>query len=96
MFDTGLGRGARAPVVAADEDDVGLAFGHPGRHRAHAHFGDQLDVDAGLGIGVFQVVDQLGQILNGVDVVVGRGRNEAHTGGRMAHVGNPGIDFVAG
>jgi hypothetical protein len=90
------GDAPRAAVVAADEDDVGLAFGHPGGHRAHAHFGDQLDVDAGLGIGVFQVVDQLGQILNGVDVVVGRRRDEAHAGGGMAHFGNPGIDFVAG
>jgi hypothetical protein len=41
-------------------------------------------------------VDQLGQVLNGVDVVVGRRRNQAHAGGRVAHLGNPGVDLTAG
>ena len=32
----------------------------------------QLDGDTGLAVGVLQIVDQLGQILNGVDIVVRR------------------------
>ena len=39
--------------------------------------GHQLHVDAGVLVGVLEVVDQLGQVLDGVDVVVRRRRNQA-------------------
>ena len=43
-----LERGQRsrtgAAVVARDQHDVGVGLGHPGRHRAHAHLGHELDV----------------------------------------------------
>ena len=39
-------RSARAAVVAADEDHVGMSLGHAGRHRAHADFGDELHRNA--------------------------------------------------
>ena len=55
-----------------DQDQIGLAFGHPRGHGADPHLGDKLDVNPGSGIGVFQIVNQLGQILDGVDVVMGR------------------------
>ncbi len=40
------GRGARAPVVARDQHDVGVRLGHTGRHRAHTDLGHQLHVHA--------------------------------------------------
>ena len=42
-------------------------------------------------VGVLQIVDQLGQILNGVDVVVRRRGNQADARGGVADFGDPGI-----
>ena len=46
-----------ASVVATDEHDVGMGLGHAGRHRAHANLRHQLDTDAGVMVGVLQIVD---------------------------------------
>ena len=43
VFDRGLRRGARAPVVPADEDQVRLALGHAGRNGADTRLCDELD-----------------------------------------------------
>ncbi len=73
MPDRGKRRGARPSVVAADEDDVGMSLGHTGCHGSHAGFGHQLHGNPGLRIHILEVVDELREILNGVDVVVRRG-----------------------
>ena len=70
-------RGAGAPVVAGDEHHVRMGLGHPGGHRADPHLGHQLHVDPGRRVGRLQVVDELGDVLDGVDVVVRRRRDEA-------------------
>ena len=95
VFDTGLRRRPGAAVVAADEDHIGVPLGHPGSDGAHAHLGDQFDIDAGMVIGVLQIVDQLGQILNGVDIVMRRRRYQPYAGRRIAHLGDPGIDLAS-
>ena len=84
-----------AAVVARDEDDVGVRLGHARRHRAHADLGHQLHVDPGRGVGRLEVVDQLGDVLDGVDVVVRRRRDEADAGRRVAGAGDPGPDLGA-
>ena len=81
---------------AADQDDIGLALGDAGGHGADADLGDQLDVDAGARVGVLQVVNQLGQVLDRVDVVVRRRRNQPDVGGGMPGLGDPGIDLETG
>ena len=60
------------PSWPGDEHHVGVGLGHPGGHRAHAHLGHQLHVDPGPRVGRLEVVDELGDVLDGVDVVVGR------------------------
>ena len=47
-------------------------------------------------IDVLQVEDELRQILNRIDVVMGRRRNKDHTGGGMTHPGDNGVYFVTG
>jgi hypothetical protein len=42
--------------------------------------GHQLDVDTRLRVGVLQVVDQLRQILDRVDIMMRRRRNQSHPG----------------
>ena len=69
-------RRAGAAVVAGDEHDVGVRLGHPGRHRADADLGHQLHVHAGRRVGRLEVVDELGDVLDRVDVVVRRRRDQ--------------------
>ena len=47
-------------------------------------------------IGVFQVVDQLRQIFDRIDIMVGRRRNQTHPRRGVTHLSDPGIDLLAG
>jgi hypothetical protein len=76
------------PVAAADEHRVRPRLGDPGGYDADAGTGDELDVDLGVGIGALEVEDELRQVLDRVDVVMGRGRDQAHAGCRKAHHGD--------
>ena len=96
MGQGGQRRGARAAFEAGNGDVIGAAFGDARRHRADAHFRHQLDGDARLAIGAFQVADQLGQILDGINIVMRRRRNQAHARGGVAHLGDMLIHFIAG
>ena len=84
MLDGRPRRRTGAAVVTGDHHMVGLALGHTRGNRAHADLGHQLHADVGMGRDVFQVVDQLRQIFNGINVVVRWRRNEAHAGHRVA------------
>ena len=96
VLDGGERRGAGAAVVAADQHHVGMGLGDAGGDGADADFGDQLHADARVVVGVLQVVDQLGQVLDRVNVVVRRRGDQADARGGMADLGDPGIDLVAG
>ena len=96
VLDAGQRRGAGAAVVAADQHHVGVRLGHAGRDGADADLGHQLHADAGVVVGVLQVVDQLRQILDGINVVVRRRRDQADARRGVADLGDPGIDLVAG
>src|SRR6185312_2210964 len=50
-------------VVPGNQHHVGVRLGHPGGHRADPHLRHQLHVHPGPRIGVFQVVDQLLDVL---------------------------------
>ena len=69
--------------MAGDHDVVALALGNACSHRAHADFRNQLDADAGFGGHVFQVVDQLRQVFDGINIVVRRRRDQAHARHRI-------------
>lgn len=96
VLEGGQRGGAGAAVVAGDQHDVGVGLGDTGGDGADADLGDQLHVDAGLRVGVLQVVDQLGEILDGVDVVVRGRRDEADAGRGVPGLGDPRVDLVAG
>ena len=72
-LDAGPLGGTGAAIMARDEHVVRMALHHSRRNDAHAILRDQLDTDAGAWVAGLEVVDELRQILNGVDVVV-RGR----------------------
>ncbi len=94
VLDRGQRRRAGATVVTGDEHHVGVRLGDTGRDGADADLGDQLHVDAGLRVGVLQVVDQLGEILDRVDVVVRRRRDQADARRGAAHLGDPRVHLV--
>ncbi len=69
----GVERGCtRTAVIAGDKHHVGMALGHTCGDGADAELGNELDVDTCLRVGHLRIVDQLLQILDGVDVVVRR------------------------
>jgi hypothetical protein len=71
-----------------------VCFRDAGRHRADARLGNQLDVDARSWIRILQVEDQLRQILDRVNVVMRRRRDQAHAGSGVAHLGDPRVHLV--
>ena len=77
MGQRGQRAGAGAALEPGDRDMVGARLADPGRDRADADLGDQLDRNARPRIGVLQIVDQLRQILDRIDVVVRRRRDRA-------------------
>ncbi len=77
MLDAALRRCAGSAIIATDEDDIGMALGNTGGDSPNPYFGHQLDVDTSIGIGVFQIMDQLRQVFDRVDVMVRRRRNQA-------------------
>ena len=89
-------RGTRAAIVSADQDLVGGTLGHAGGDGTDARLADQLDRHARAGIGVLKVKDQLCQVLDGVDVVVRRRRDQADAGRGLTDLGDPGVDLLAG
>ena len=96
VLDRGQRRGAGAAFKACDGDMVGARLGDARGHGADADFGDQLDRDLTVRIDVLEVVDQLRQILDRIDVVVRRRRDQADARRRMPHARDRGVDLVAG
>ena len=94
VLERGQRRRAGAAVVAGDQHDVGVRLGDAGRDRADADLGDQLHVDAGRRVGVLEVVDQLGEVLDRVDVVVRRRADQADARRGVPGLGDPRVDLV--
>ena len=67
-----------------------------GRDRAHANLGHELHADACRRIRVLQVVDQLREILDRIDIVVGRRADQAHAGSRIPNPRDVVVDLFAG
>ena len=88
--------GTRAAIVAADQDLVGSALGHTGGDGSDTGLADQLDRHARAGVGVLKVKDQLCQVLDRVNIVVRRRRDQADAGRGLTDLGNPGVDLLAG
>src|SRR3954469_387863 len=69
MLDRTERRCSGSASVATDENDIRMRFRNPRSDGPHANFRHQLDRNAGLRINVLQVINQLRQILDGINVV---------------------------
>src|SRR5579871_4418918 len=96
MLDRLQRRRAGAAVVAADQHHVGLRFRNSRGDRADADFGDQLHADARAIVGVLQIVDQLREVLDRIDVVMRRRRNQPDARHRVANLRDEVVDLVPG
>ena len=88
--------GAGAAVEAGDEDDVGVGLGDARGDRTDTGFGDELDADASLGVGAAEIVNELREILDRVDVVMGRRRDERCPRPGVAKLGDELVHLVRG
>ena len=77
MLDRRFRRRAGPAVVSGDRDVIGLCFRDARGHRSHPDLGDELDRDRRLRIRILQIVDQLREILDRIDIVMRRRRNQA-------------------
>ena len=87
---------AGAAVVPGDDDVLGLRLRHTRRDGADPGLGHELDRDRGGRVHAFEVVDELGEILDRVDVVVRRRRDQADARSGVAQAGDGLADLVAG
>ena len=78
------GRRAGAALEAGDRHMIGARLGDAGGDRADADLGHQLHRNARLRIGVLQIVDELRQILDRIDVVMRRRRDQPDARRRIA------------
>ena len=71
-----VNRGARrrtgATVVTADEHNVSAGLNYACSNGTNAHLANQLHADAGTRVSIFQIVNQLCQVLDGVYIMMGR------------------------
>ena len=95
VLDGGQRRRARSAVAAGDHHDVGQRLDDTGGDGADPVLGHELDRHVGHRVDLLEVVDELGQVLDGVDVVVGRRGDQAHTGLGVAQAGDLGRHLVA-
>ena len=86
MLDGRPRRCASATVVTGNHQVIALALGHTCGNGAHANFRHQLDADVAVRRHVFQVVNELGQIFNGINVVVWGRRNQTHAWHRVTQL----------
>src|SRR4029079_17875137 len=96
MGERGERRGAGATLEARDRHMIGARLADAGCHRTDADLGDQLHRYARPGVGVLQIVDELRQILDRVDVVMRRRRDQADAGRAVAYARDVLVDLAAG
>lgn len=96
VLDTSPARSSRSSIVARDEDVVGFGLGDSRSDDSDSDLRDELDGDAGARVGALEVVDELFEVLDRVDVVVRRRRDESDSGGRVTGAGDRLGDLVAG
>ena len=91
-----LAGGAGAALEAREGDDVGAGLGDPEPDRADVRHHRDLDRDPHVGVDGLQLVDQLGQVLDRVEVVVVGGRDQVGAGRRVTGGGDLDRDLLAG
>ena len=83
-FDRGQRTGAGTAVIAGDRDMIRVCFGYTRRAAVPTPTSETSFTEIRAFGLRFQIVDQLSQILDGIDVVVWWRRYQAYAGGGVA------------
>jgi hypothetical protein len=75
ILDTSPARGTSTAVVTGDENVVSLGLSDTRGDNTNADLGYQLYRNTSAGVRALEIINELLQILNGVDVVMRRWRN---------------------
>ena len=89
------GCSAGPSVIAGDQDHLCTCLCHTRCDGAYPCLRYKFDVDPGVPVGVLKIVDQLRQVLDGINVMMGRRRDQSDPGGRIAGLRHPRIHFFA-
>ena len=96
MFHRADRTGSGTAFAAADQDHIGFRFSDSGRNGADSAFGNQFHADPRARIDILQVENQLRQVLDRINIVVRRRRDQRNAGDRMPRPGDHLVDFVTG
>ena len=88
-------RRASSSVVPGDKDHSCPGFGNACRDGSHACLRYKLYRDPCVFISTLTVIDKLRQILNGVDIVVRRRRDQTHSRCRVTCLCHPWVNLSA-
>ncbi len=88
VLDGALRARTSTAIMAGNQDHVGLGLGDTGGNGADAGTRDQFHTDAGVRVDLFQIINQLGQILDRINIVVRWRADQSHSLCRMAKLGN--------
>ncbi len=95
MADGGNGAGSSTTVVARDSDQIGICLDHAGGNGSHSGSRHQFHRHQCLWVNLFQVKDELGQIFDGVNIVVRWRRNKGYPRHRVAQTGDECVHLAA-
>src|SRR5436853_1261094 len=96
MLDGLEGRGTSATVVPTDKDVIGMRFRDARCNCAHADTRDQFNADVCLGVDLVKIVDQLCDVFNAVNVVMGWRRDKWYIRFRVSQTRNKRRHFTRG
>ena len=96
MVDGALGSGARSSVVAGDKNNLCACLCNTGCNGADACFRDKFYCNTCFPVCIFQIINKLRQIFNGINIVMRRRRDQGYAGGRVPGLGNPRIHLFTG
>ena len=80
--------------MTGDKDVIGGCFRATGGDGADAGFGDEFHCDAGARVYFLEIVDELGEVFDRVDVVVGRRGDQLHAWLGVAEAGDERVHLV--
>ena len=82
-------------IIAGNQYDLRTSLGNTGCDCSYTCFGNKLDGNSRIFITVLQIINELCQILDGVNIMMRWRRDQADTRCRMTSFGNPRINLSA-
>ena len=93
IVDGALRSSSGTSVITRNQDNLGACLCHAGSDGSDAGLRYQFYRNSRVLVGIFQVIDQLCQVLDGINIVMRRRGNQAHAGRGVSGLCHPWINF---